>query len=198
MSRQIHNRFSILTRNRKNVAYDLIIVNVCYPSKESIDMCREIHLRSIGTPVLIIANKSSVKDRVNWLNAGANSIFIYPFASEEIRARINALSHRKGFPKTAALKTGNIAINTETMEVYKGRNRIGLNKKEYLILEYLMCNSNSVITRTMIQDHVWGIDYDSESNLVDVYIRRLRGKLDESGQSSLIHTIRGVGYILKI
>ena len=143
----------------ENIAYNIIIINVYYPREEAIDICREIRLKKIGTPILILTNKSSIRDRVKWLNAGADDIFIYPFAIEELQAKINALSLRKGFSESAILRAGNLVINTETMEVYKGQKRISLNKKEYLILEYLMHNPNTVMTRTMIQDHVWGIVY---------------------------------------
>ena len=182
----------------ENVAYDLIIISVCYPRKESIEICQEIRSKKIGTPILILTNKSSVRDRVKWLNAGADDVFIYPFAIEELQAKISNLLSREGLSKSAVLKAGNIVINTATKEVYKGEECIQLNKKEYLIFEYLMHNPNTIITRAMIQDHVWGIEYDSEENLVEVYICRLRQKLNKGEKLNVIQTVRGMGYRLNV
>ncbi len=180
----------------EQVEYDLILIICCYSIKEIVDICRSIRFKKIWTPILIITKYCSIQDRIELLNAGADSIFVFPFVREELKARISNLLHRMRMPEDI-LEAGNLVMNIKSMNVYKGQKQIELTKKEYSILEYLMYNHDIVLTRKMIQSHVWGIDYDSESNLIDVYIRRIRRKINKDRKYNLIQTIHGLGYQLK-
>jgi len=147
--------------------------------------------------VLMLTGRDSVADRVKGLDTGADDYLIKPFQFEELTARIRALLRREIANASPVIQVGDITLNTATREVKRRGRAIDLNNKEYAILEYLMRNVNMVITRQMIEDHVWNFSLESSSNLVDVYIRRLRSKLDNPGEESLIETVRGAGYRLR-
>lgn len=181
----------------ENVDYDLIIINIISATEENFNICHALRSKKVITPILMLTSRGDVRNRVKGLDAGANDYLIKPFALEELRARVHALLRREGFPKTTKLRVGNLVMDLSTHKVSRGKRQIELTNKEFLILEYFMHNPNIVITRTMIEEHIWGIEYDSESNLVDVYIRRLRGKLNKGSKSSIIQTVRGVGYRLR-
>lgn len=178
-------------------SYDLIILDVMMPKKDGIEACKDLRLRKVNTPILMLTAKDAVEDRVRGLDAGADDYLIKPFAFSELLARIRALLRREGPSKSAWLQVGDMVLNTLTREVRRGQRPIELTNKEYIILEYFMRHPNRVITRTMIEDHAWDCEFDSFSNLVDVYIRRLRRKIDEEAKDSPIQTVRGAGYRLK-
>ena len=177
--------------------YDLIILDIMLPVKDGIEVCRELRAKKISTPILMLTAKDAVEDRVKGLDTGADDYLVKPFAFSELLARVRALLRREGTSKSPELRVGDLVLNTLTRQVNRGQRPIELTTKEYVILEYLMRHPKVVVTRTMIEEHAWDYDFDSLSNLVDVYIRRLRRKLDTEGEDSLIQTVRGAGYRLK-
>ena len=177
--------------------YDLIILDIMLPKKDGLAVCRELRAKGINTPILMLTAKDAVEDRVKGLDTGADDYLVKPFAFSELLARVRALLRREALSKSPELKVGDLTLNTLTRQAWRGNRPIELTTKEYTILEYLMHHPNAVITRTMIEEHAWDYDFDSLSNLVDVYIRRLRRKIDNEGEESLIQTVRGAGYRLR-
>lgn len=177
--------------------YDLIILDIILPKKDGLDVCRNLRIKKNGSRILMLTSRDSVSDRVKGLDSGADDYLVKPFAFDELLARIRALIRRETGRTSSIIQLGDLNINMSTREVKRGQRNIELTSKEYSLLEYLMLNPNIIITRRMIEDHVWNIPLDSESNLIEVYINRLRSKIDE-GRDSLIVTIRGTGYRLKI
>ena len=177
--------------------YDLIILDIMLPNKDGIEVCQELRAKKINTPILMLTAKDTVEDRVRGLDTGADDYLVKPFAFSELLARVRALLRREGMSKSPELRVGDLTLNTLTRQVWRGQRPIELTTKEYVILEYFMRHPNVVVTRTMIEEHAWDYDFDSLSNLVDVYIRRLRRRIDNEGEDSLIQTVRGAGYRLK-
>jgi DNA-binding response OmpR family regulator len=177
--------------------YDLIILDIMMPRKDGIQVCRELRSRRINTPILMLTAKDAVEDRVKGLDAGADDYMVKPFAFNELLARVRALLRREGMFKSPELSIGDLVLNTLTRQVQRGQEIVDLTTKEYAILEFFMRHPNIVVTRTMLEEHVWNYDFDSMSNLVDVYIRRLRRKIDGEKEDSLIQTVRGAGYRMK-
>ncbi|MFP3898520.1 MAG: response regulator transcription factor [Dehalococcoidia bacterium] len=177
--------------------YDVIILDIMLPSKDGMQVCQELRAKKVNTPILMLTAKDTVEDRVTGLDKGADDYLVKPFAFSELLARIRALLRREGTSKSPEIRVGDLVLNTLTREVRRGHRPIELTTKEYVILEYLMRRPKAVVTRTMIEEHAWDYDFDSMSNLVDVYIRRLRRKIDAEGEDSLIQTVRGAGYRLK-
>lgn len=177
--------------------YDLIILDIMLPNKDGIEVCQELRAKKVNTPILMLTAKDTVEDRVKGLDTGADDYLVKPFAFSELLARVRALLRREGMSKSPELRVGDLTLNTLTRHVWRGQRPIELTTKEYVILEYFMCRPNVVVTRTMIEEHAWDYNFDSLSNLVDVYIRRLRRKIDTEGEDSLIQTVRGAGYRLK-
>jgi len=181
----------------ENFPYDLIILDIILPKKDGIEVCKTLRQRKIITPILMLTCKGSVDDKVRGLDSGADDYMVKPFAFEELSARVRTLLRRESNLILPVLEVGDLVMDTSTRQVRRGQRNIDLNSKEYTILEYLMRHPNTVITRTMLEGHVWDIEFDSTSNLVDVYIRRLRSKIDEVDKDSLIQTVRGAGYCIK-
>ena len=177
--------------------YDLIILDIMLPNKDGIEVCHELRAKKINIPILMLTAKDTVEDRVTGLNTGADDYLVKPFAFNELLARIRALLRREGMFKSPELRVRDLTLNTLSRQVWRGQRPIELTTKEYVILEYFMRHPNVVVTRTMIEEHAWDYDFDSLSNLVDVYIRRLRRKIDNEREDSLIQTVRGAGYRLK-
>ncbi len=177
--------------------YDLIILDIMMPVKDGIEVCHELRAKKVNTPILMLTAKDTVEDRVKGLDTGADDYLVKPFAFNELLARVRALLRREGMFKSPELRVGDLILNTLSRQIWRGKRPIELTTKEYVILEYFMRHPNVVVTRTMIEEHAWDYDFDSLSNLVDVYIRRLRRKLDEEKEDSLIQTVRGAGYRLK-
>lgn len=177
--------------------YDLIVLDIMLPKKDGIEICQGLRLKKVNTPILMLTAKDAVEDRVRGLDAGADDYLVKPFAFNELLARIRALLRREGVTKSPRLQVGDLALDTLTREVWRGQRAVELTSKEYVILEYFMRHPNMVITRTMLEEHAWDYEFDSLSNLIDVYIRRLRRKIDEGEKDSLIQTVRGAGYRLK-
>jgi len=178
-------------------SYDLIILDIMLPNKDGIEVCHELRAKKIDTPILMLTAKDTVEDRVRGLDTGADDYLIKPFAFNELLARVRALLRREGMSKSPEFRAGDLTLNTLTRQIWRGQRPIELTTKEYVIMEYFMRHPNVVVTRTMIEEHAWDYDFDSLSNLVDVYIRRLRRKIDNEGEDSMIQTVRGAGYRLK-
>lgn len=178
-------------------AYDLIILDIMLPFKDGLSICREIRSKKIATPILMLTARDRVEDKVLGLDLGADDYLAKPFAFEELLARVRALLRRKETDKSTILKIADLELDQLTHKVRRAGKEISLTSKEYALLEYLMLNANQVVTRTMISEHVWNEDFDSFTNVIDVYIKYLRNKIDKDFKRQLIHTIRGTGYTLK-
>ena len=177
--------------------YDLIILDIMLPAKDGLAVCRELRTKKINTPILMLTAKDSIEDRVAGLDCGADDYLVKPFAFRELLARLRALLRREAATKTSKLQIGDLLLNTMTREAWRGERKIELTAKEYSILEFFMRHPNMVVTRTMIEENAWDYEYDSTSNVIDVYVRRLRRKIDDEGKESLIQTMRGAGYRMR-
>jgi DNA-binding response OmpR family regulator len=178
--------------------YDLIILDLMLPKKSGIALCRGLRERGIGTPILMLTAKDSLEDRVIGLDSGADDYLVKPFFMDELLARARALLRRDTTVKSTRLQLADLVVDTSSHRVTRAGTPIDLTSKEYAMLEYFIRNPDQVLTRTMISEHVWDEEFDSLSNIIDVYIRRLRKKIDEGFQPRLLHTIRGSGYLLGI
>jgi heavy metal response regulator len=176
--------------------YDLILLDIMIPKRDGISLCRQLRDDGVTTPVLMLTAKDSVQDKVTGLDSGADDYLTKPFAFEELLARSRALM-RKRSPITTKLQIGDLVLDLISHRVTRTGKEIVLTMKEYALLEYLMRNAGSVVTRTMITEHVWDIDFDTSTNVIDVYINYLRNKIDSGQEKKLIHTVRGRGYLLK-
>ena len=177
--------------------YDLIIMDIMIPYIDGIMLLKEIRKRDIITPVLMLTVKDNLKDKVEGLDAGADDYLTKPFAFEELLARIRSLLRRSGSSKSANLKVGDLVLDLQSHRVNRGDKEILLTPKEYSILEYLMRNANKVVSRTKLIEHVYDYHFDTETNIIDVYINKVRSKVDAGFDTQLINTIRGIGYIIK-
>ena len=177
--------------------YDLIILDVMLPEKDGIAICRELRDKKIDVPVLMLTAKSAIGDKILGLDAGADDYLTKPFAFEEFLARVRALLRRKREDKITTLEVADLELDQLTHKVRRAGKEINLTSKEYALLEYFMLNANQVVTRTMLSEHVWNEDFDTFTNVIDVYINYLRNKIDKGFRKQLLHTIRGTGYILK-
>jgi DNA-binding response OmpR family regulator len=181
------------------VTFDIIILDIMLPEVDGLTVCRTLRQRDVRTPVLMLTARDAVDDRVAGLDAGADDYLVKPFAIKELLARLRALTRRiSEQPKTTVLQLADLTLDTLTHYVQRGEQRIELTAKEYAILECLLREPGRVLTRTMIAEHVWNYDVFNHSNVVDVYIRNLRRKLDDDFTPKLIHTVRGAGYRLSI
>lgn len=180
-------------------AYDGIILDLMLPGLDGIFILRRMRQAGNDTPVLLLTARDSVQDRVTGLDAGADDYLIKPFAFEELLARIRVMMRRQSSArvKQEQLSVGDLKLNLRTHEVTRGGDRIHLSSKEYAVLEYMMRNPGTVLSRTQIEQHVWNYDYLGASNMVDVYIRYLRKKLDDPYDDKLIYTVRGKGYVIR-
>ena len=177
--------------------YDLIILDVMMPKADGLTVLRYIRKLGLSTPVLLLTAKDQISDRVNGLDAGADDYLTKPFAFEELFARVRALLRRQENLVGNVLTVADLSLNTATKEVKRGDTVIELTAKEHAILDYLLRNKGTILTRMQIEEHVWSSDYDNESNVMAVYIRYLRRKIDDPFDTKLIHTVRGIGYIIK-
>lgn len=178
------------------VPFDLIILDVLLPKRSGVAVARSLRQRGFHTPVLMLTARDAVEDRVLGLDSGADDYLTKPFAFSELLARIRALLRREPSTRASLLQVADLTLDPATHRVTRAGVPVTLANKEYQILEYLLRNPDRVLTRTMIAEHVWGYDYENESNVIDVHIRSLRRKLDDEQPVKLIHTIRGVGYRL--
>ncbi len=177
--------------------YDLVILDIMLPRIDGITICRELRKKKINTPILMLTAKDRVRDKVLGLNSGADDYLAKPFDFEELSARISALLRRNRDDKTGILKIGDLELDQLRHKVKRAGKEIQLSSKEFALLEYLMLNANHVVTRTTISEHVWHEDFDSFTNVIDVFISFLRNKIDKDFKKPLIHTIHGKGYTIR-
>lgn len=178
--------------------YDLIILDIYLPRLDGIAALRKLRERRVGTPVLLLTVRATIEDKVLGLDSGADDYLTKPFAFQELLARIRALLRRHADANTGALQIADLVLDPVRHVVVRGTRKIDLSLKEFALLEYFMRNTERVLTRTMIIDHVWNYDFDSETNVVDVYVNYLRRKIDAGHEPKLIHTVRGAGYVMKV
>jgi len=179
--------------------YDLILLDILLPEMDGLAVCRELRRKGNRTPVLMLTARDAIDDRVAGLDAGADDYLVKPFALKELLARLRALNRRSAdVPKSPVLQLADLTLDTLTRRVKRGNKTIELAAKEYAVLECLLREPERVLTRTQIAEHVWNYDVFNQSNIVDVYIKNLRRKIDDGFEAKLIHTIRGAGYRLSV
>jgi heavy metal response regulator len=178
-------------------SFDLIILDILMPKKDGLTMLKELRAKHITTPVLMITAKGSVEDKVKGLDTGADDYLVKPFAIAELLARVRSLLRRGGPEKSTALTVADLTLDLVSHKAARGENLIELTGKEYTLLEYFMRNTNKVLSRTIISEHIWNYNFDTGTNIIDVYINHLRNKIDGEFEKKLIHTVRGVGYMMK-
>ena len=177
--------------------YDAILLDVMLPGKNGFDVLRELRQRGRRTPVLMLTARASVEDRVQGLDLGADDYLLKPFDFSELLARVRAITRRPAVEPVTVLKVADLEMDPQRREVRRSGALLDLTAKELALLEYLLRKKGAVVTRGMILDQVWGLDYEGGSNLVEVYINYLRRKVDQPFEPKLIHTIRGAGYALR-
>ena len=177
---------------------DLIILDIGLPKRNGLAVARELRSRANTCPVLMLTARDTVNDKLQGFDAGADDYLSKPFDYDELLARVRALLRRSALRDEASLlRLGDLSINPLTRDVMRGPRAIALTQKEYALLEYLMRHAGMPVTREQISEHVWKQDFDPTTNIVDVYINYLRKKIDQDAESTLVHTVRGVGYMLK-
>jgi two-component system, OmpR family, response regulator MprA len=176
---------------------DLVVLDLMLPGMDGLEVCRRLRAAHSSLPILILTARDSVSDRVQGLDAGSDDYMVKPFALAELLARVRALLRRAGPGEPEVLTFGDLKLDTGTRQVYRGEVRIELTSKEFDLLELFLRHPRQVLTRETIYDRVWGYDFGGESNIIEVYIRYLRQKLELDGRSRLLFTVRGVGYVLR-
>ena len=179
--------------------YDLCILDLGLPSIEGLEVLRRIRQSSIEIPTLILSARAAIEDRVEGLNSGADDYLVKPFSFEELVARIHTLKRRVGNreKKAVNLQVGDLLLDLDRRAVTRGGKRVDLTRKEYALLEYLMKNAGTTVSRNMITERIWGIEFEGYSNAINVHINHLRNKLEKNHDKKLIHTVSGVGYVLE-
>jgi two-component system OmpR family response regulator len=178
--------------------YDAAIIDIMLPKQDGLTVIERMRAEKVNTPVIILSAKGSIDDRVRGLETGSDDYLTKPFSFTELLARVQALIRRaSGDSEPTRLAVGDLTMNLLTREVERGGERIELQPLEFSLLEYLMRNAGRVVSKTMIMEHVWDYNFDPQTNVVEVRISRLRDKIDRQFPSKLVHTVRGVGYVLK-
>ena len=190
------NGFDGLTQARE-LTPDLLILDWMLPGISGLEICQRLRQTGITVPIIILTAKDETSDRVAGLDAGADDYVVKPFSVEELLARIRVHLRRTQDEETDTLQFGDLELNSSTWEVYRGDRAIELTAKEFELLRYLLNHPRQVLTRDQILDRIWGYDFIGDSNIIEVYIRYLRLKLEAEGESRLIQTVRGVGYVLR-
>jgi heavy metal response regulator len=176
--------------------YDAIVLDLGLPDRDGLEVLREIRARGCPAPVLVLTARDAVEDRVRGLDGGADDYLVKPFAFAELLARLRVLL-RRGAPQSSLLRVGDLVLDAAARTAERAGRPLELTAKEFALLEYLVRHAGEVVTRTMIAEHVWNLDFDTFSNVIDVYIRYLRRKIDDPFETKLIHTRRGIGYVLQ-
>ena len=179
-------------------SYDLIVLDIMMPGISGLEVLKHIRSEGNHTPVLLLTAKDTVEDRVKGLDLGADDYLIKPFAFDELLARIRVLMRRQTGSVSNVYEIDDLVVDCNTRKVTRQDQNIELSSKEFAILEYMIRNKDIVLSRDNIEQHVWNYDYEGGSNIVDVYIRYLRRKIDKDFDTKLIHTIRGSGYVLRV
>lgn len=178
--------------------YDAVILDIMMPKKNGLEVLKTLRASGNSVPVLLLTARDSISDRVTGLDAGADDYLIKPFAFEELLARIRAMLRKREGRAQNRCQVANLTVDFDTRTVMRDSVPITLSSKEFSILEYLVNNQGIVLSRDRIEQHIWNYDYEGGSNVVDVYIRYLRKKIDDGFEPKLIHTVRGAGYVLKV
>ncbi len=178
-------------------SYDLILLDILLPEKDGLEVCRDLRRRRVHTPILLLTARDSVDDRVQGLDCGADDYLVKPFAMRELLARLRALLRRQQPSRQGRLEIGGLTVDPITHTVEREGRTLDLTPKEFALLEYLMYHPNQVVTRDMIEQHIWNYDFECESNVIDVYVRRVRRKIDDPFAVKLLTTVRGIGYRLQ-
>jgi heavy metal response regulator len=177
--------------------HDLIVLDVHLPKKNGLRLLQELRAEKVNTPVLLLTVRAAIEDKVLGLDAGADDYLTKPFAFQELLARVRALLRRRAETEAVILRVADLTLDPARRLVSRGGEKIDLTPREFTLLDYLLRNSSRVLTRTMIAERVWGYDFDPMTNVIDVYVNYLRKKVDADREPKLIHTVRGVGYVLK-
>jgi len=182
-----------------NDHYDVAVVDIMLPKLDGLGLIEELRRQQVNTPVIILSAKRSVDDRIKGLQTGGDDYLVKPFSFSELLARVQALLRRASSPsvESARLTVGDLSMNLLSRDVVRASEKLDLQAREYALLEYLMRNAGRVVSKTMILERVWGYSFDPQTNVVDVLVCRLRNKVDKNFTEKMIHTIRGVGYVLK-
>lgn len=188
-----HDAFTLATTR----AFDAVVLDIMLPGLDGLSVLRKLRERRITVPVILLTARAEPNERVEGLNVGADDYLTKPFYMEELVARLQAVTRRATGEQLSLLQVGDLVVNLITREVRRGTRAIELTAREFSLLEYLLRAPGRVFTRTQLLEHVWGYDFDPETNLVDVNIRRLRKKIDDEAPTPLIDTVRGVGYRIR-
>ena len=178
--------------------YDAVILDVMLPKIDGFEVLKRMRAKNLKTPVLLLTARTGIADRVKGLNIGADDYLVKPFAFDELLARLRVMLRRTSNNVTNVFTLANLTVDCDTHSVFRGETEIKLSTREFTILEYMIRNKGKIVTRDKIEQHIWNYDYEGGTNVIDVYIRYLRRKIDEEYEPKLIHTIRGTGYILKV
>jgi len=178
--------------------YDMIILDLMLPKMDGLEVLTRLRDKKVSTPILLLTAKDAVDDKVTGLNKGADDYLTKPFAFSELLARIRSLLRRGQVETQTELKVGDLTLDMVSHKVSRDGEEIELTGKEYSLLEYFMRNEGKVLTRTMIAEHVWDYNFDTFTNVIDVYVNHLRKKIDKKYPAKLLHTLRGVGYVMRV
>jgi heavy metal response regulator len=178
-------------------AYQVIVLDINLPGLDGLTVLRRLREERVGTPVLLLTVRSTIEDKVLGLDQGADDYLAKPFSFQELVARIRALARRSGGREPAELSIADLRLDPKTRTASRNQEQIELTAREYALLAYFMRNQGRVLTRTMIAENVWGYDFDTETNVIDVYVSYLRNKIDAGQEVKLIHTVRGIGYVMR-
>lgn len=177
--------------------YDGIILDIMMPRMDGIQVLKKMRSQNCQIPVLLLTARDSIEDRVNGLDAGADDYLVKPFAFEELLARIRVMLRKPASVKSNVYRAGDLEVHVDTCQVFRGGKEISLSGKEFSFLRYMIQNQGIILSREKLEQHIWNYDFSGGSNVIDVYIRYLRKKIDEGQEKKLIHTVRGVGYVLR-
>ena len=181
-----------------SVEYDAVILDIMMPKRSGLQVVEQLRRQGDHTPVLFLTARDSIDDRVTGLDAGADDYLVKPFAFDELLARLRVMTRKRGGERSNLFTIDDLTLDIRSKRVERGGVELKLSAKEYALLEYLIRNKGVVLSRIQIEENIWGFDYEGSSNIVDVYIRYLRRKIDKDHPTKLIHTIRGSGYVLKL
>ncbi len=177
--------------------FDAVILDIMLPKIDGLDVLKSIRAKHMEVPVLFLTARDSIDDRVKGLDLGADDYLVKPFAFDELLARLRVMIRKKAGSYTNILEIADLSVDISSRRVWRGGEEIILSAKEFDILEYMLRNKDIVLSRDKIESHIWNFDYSGGSNIIDVYIRYLRKKIDDTHETKLIHTIRGAGYVLR-
>ena len=181
----------------ESAEYDAVVLHIMMPVMDGLAVLKKMRAKGMSTPVLLLTARDSIEDRVTGLDAGANDYLVKPFAFEELLARIRVLLRKPREASDSVCRVDDLEIHMDTHQVFRGGQEIRLSGKEFALLRYMAQNEGIVLSRDRLEEHLWNFDYAGGSNVIDVYIRYLRKKIDEGHERKLIHTVRGAGYVLR-